>query len=57
MSKQSVKYPRSVLIKLPNDLYDKLKTLAARNERSVSGHVRHLIGAAWRSWEAPPEDR
>ena len=53
MSKQSVKYPRSVLIKLPNDLYDKLKTLAQHNERSVSGHVRHLIKSAWASTKSP----
>jgi predicted DNA-binding protein len=55
MSKQSVKYPRSVLIKLPTDLYEKLKTLAQHNERSVSGHVRHMIKRAWVSMQAPEE--
>ena len=43
----------NVGVKMEKKLHDRAKTMAAEQERSVSGLIRHLLREAWRARATP----
>lgn len=48
---------RALTIRLPSAMYTRLEQDAGRNERSVAGQIRYIVGLYYRETDAAQEAR